>query len=171
MHRRLFASALLALALGACASTPQVSSDVAPGVNFSQYSTYQWAASTMPAGVDPVLGQRVKDAIDGQMAAKGYTKATPGSLIVMFNMGAHQETDIQSYGAWGLGLDVEQYTEGVLNIDVFDARTKQAIWHGSAKQILGNNPDPSKITGVVVQTMASLPPRVAPPPAASAAGD
>jgi hypothetical protein len=45
---------------------------------------------------------------------------------------------------WGWGAPiVEQYdfTVGTLVADIFDARTRQAIWHGSASGVVSDDPE------------------------------
>jgi hypothetical protein len=45
------------------------------------------------------------------------------------------------YGSWpgyGFGPDVIQYTEGVLNIDLIDARRKQLVWEGIATSVIND---------------------------------
>jgi len=38
--------------------------------------------------------------------------------------------------AWANEVDVRQYREGTLSIEVFDARTHRPVWHGWAKKEL-----------------------------------
>jgi hypothetical protein len=41
---------------------------------------------------------------------------------------------IEAY--WGDEVDVHQYREGTLSVDVFDARSHRAVWHGWATKKL-----------------------------------
>jgi hypothetical protein len=160
MNRRVLAMTLAALMLGACASTPVVTSDVTPGANFSAYKTYAWANTAPPAGMSPVSFERMRQGIDAALASKGYTKADPGDLTVILTVGAQDKTDINTWGRWGRNVDVYQYTEGKMSVDVFDTRTKQPLWHGAATQTIDpKKPDPAAIDAAVTSVMASFPSR------------
>ena len=168
--------ALLALAAAACESKPTVNSDIAPSANFGSYQTYEWVYRAPPSGMNPINYDRIKSAIDGQMAAKGYSSVDSGAdMAIVFTVGSREKVRVTDmgpyyggwggyyrggYGAYGGGTSVDQYTEGTLAIDVFDVKSKQPVWHGTAKQrISDSGADPSLIQGAVVATMASLPGR------------
>ena len=49
MHRRLMMTLMVGLALPAQAvAGPRISTDIAPGVNFSAYKTYAWVDTPLP---------------------------------------------------------------------------------------------------------------------------
>jgi hypothetical protein len=167
--------AFFALATVACESKPTVSSDVAPTANFRSYETYEWVYRAPPSGMNPINYERIRSAIDGQMAAKGYAVAAGGAdIAVVFTVGSREKVRVTDmgpyYGGWGGyyrggygyggGTSVDQYTEGTLAIDVFDAKSKQAVWHGTATQrISDSGADSALIQNAVIATMASLPSR------------
>jgi hypothetical protein len=161
MNRRTLALAAIALTVAACASKPTIKTDVAPGANFAQYRTYSWISSGVPAGMDPVIGARIRSAVDSAMTSKGYTLADPGpgDLSMAYTVGAQEKTDVSTYGAFGRGLNVYQYTQGRLTVDAFDSKTQAPVWHGSATQQINPGGDPAKVDGVVAQVMAKFPPR------------
>jgi hypothetical protein len=158
MNRRSIALVLAALAFSACASTPTVSSDTTPGANFANYKTYAWVNPLPPAGMNPVTFERMRQGIDGALAAKGYSKAESGDLSLILTLGAKDKTDINTWGRWGRQVDVYQYTEGKLSVDVFDTKTKQPLWHGSATQNIDpNKSDPAMVDAAVSGVMAKFP--------------
>ena len=158
MNRRSVALVLAALALSACASTPTVSSDVTPGANFASYSTFAWVDTRPPAGMNPVAFERIRQGVEGSLTAKGYSKADPGDLSVIVTLGARDKTDVTTWGRFGRQVDVYQYTEGKLSVDVFDTKTKQPLWHGSATQtITPGKSDPAMIDAAVSGVMAKFP--------------
>jgi hypothetical protein len=161
MKHRTLATLALALALSGCASKPTIKTDVAPGANFAQYQTYSWISAGVPQGMNPIVGQRVHDAVDGAMTAKGYTRVDQGQgdLALAYTVGAQRMTDITTYGPYGRGIDVYQYVQGHLTIDAFDSKAQRPVWHGSATQVIDPNGDASKIDAVVAETMAKFPPR------------
>ena len=71
----------LVLALVACSVTfaQDVRTNYMPGTDFSRYRTYAWVdevqgVPTVGGHVDQILDAQVKQAIDAQMDAKGFTK-------------------------------------------------------------------------------------------------
>ena len=71
---------------------------------------------------------------------------------------AWDKTDYDTWGRWGMQTDVYQYTEGKISVDVFDTKTKQALWHGSANaQIDPNKSNPALIDQAVTGVMAKFP--------------
>lgn len=160
MNRRIFMALASAALLAACESTPNVASDTTPGANLAAYKTYSWASANGPADMSPVAFERIRQAVDGAMAAKGYSKADPGEISLIVTVGARDMTDIQTWGRFGQQTDVYNYTEGKLSIDLFDTKTRQALWHGQATQnITRGSTNPALIDAAVAGIMARLPGR------------
>ena len=67
---RVLLTLLCALALGACASIPDVYTDHDPSVDFSRYHTYSWREQ--PEGGTALSVQRIVTRIDQQLMAKGW---------------------------------------------------------------------------------------------------
>ena len=153
----LFSTFFAIITLAACSSSPKVSTESAPGANFSGYKTFTFV-SQMPAGGNPVAVERIQQNVGSALAGKGYTKGQPGDLTVVTTVGAQDRTQINTWGYWGMRADVYQYTEGKLAVDVFDTKTKQALWHGQATETIDpNKPDPAAINAAVASVMASFP--------------
>jgi hypothetical protein len=156
---------MIAAALAACLAFPayagpQVSSDTTPGANFASYSTFAFVNPAAPAGMNPVAYERIRMGVEQGLIGKGYSKAAEGDLSVIITIGARDRADIQTWGAFGRQVDVRQYTEGQLSVDVFDTRTKQPLWHGQATETV--NPkklDPAKVEKAVGEVMARFPAR------------
>ena len=162
MHR--ITSTCIALAVGLAVSTPSlagpsISTQAAPGVNFSAYKTYSWVQAQAPAGGNPVMQQRIINDLDGALALKGYKQVqTGGDLSLIPTIGAREKTDVQSWGFWGRQLSVNQYTEGQLSLDAFDTKTQQAVWHGQASQTIDPaKPNPAKVDAAIQKLMAQFP--------------
>jgi hypothetical protein len=104
---------------------------------------------------NPLVAQRARDAIRAELTRKGYTNVTDGGsadFVVDFTIGSHERMDVESYPPpysgvywgypgwwgpnWGTRLDVRQYREGTLAIDIFDAHSHKPVWHGWAKKEL-----------------------------------
>jgi hypothetical protein len=153
----------LALSTAAQAG-PAISTDVAPGVNFSAYRTYTWANTQAPEGINPVMFQRITADFDSALSQRGYQKAPSGDLSLVLTIGAQNKTDIETWGRFGLQTSVYQYTQGQLSLDVFDTKTKQALWHGQATETVDPaKPNASKVDGAINKLMVKFPATAAAP--------
>jgi hypothetical protein len=168
----------VALALCGCASGPTIKTDQDPTADLSRYHTYSWVYRAPPAGMNPLLFERISQSIDRGLAARGFTKAQPGDFAVAFTVGARDKVQVDDFGpygafypgvyrgAWARGysnVEVRQYTEGTLAIDVFDTATKRPVWHGTASQDLpSNGPDQATIDNAIDSVLARFAPPDAP---------
>jgi hypothetical protein len=160
MHLRTIAVGLAVLTLGACTSTPTVSTDETPGANLATYRTFSWASTQPVGGMNPVAFERMRMGVEGALTSKGYAKGDPGDLTVILTVGARDKTDINTWGRFGRQVDVYQYTEGRMAVDVFDTKTRQPLWHGQATQtITPSKMDPALIDAAVADVMAKFPAR------------
>lgn len=155
---RLLGCVAAALALAACA-TLRVGSDHDPKANFAAYHTFAWMPPHAKFGEarDPLVVQRAHDAIEQTLTAKGYrlvSEPAEADFVVDFTIGARERTDIYSYPAlyrgpwlwtgpywwgapyWGNSIDVRQYRQGTISVDVFDGRTHRPVWHGWGRKEL-----------------------------------
>jgi hypothetical protein len=109
------------------------------------------------------------------MAMRGMAEdpSAPGVLVV-YHVGFKDKIQVTDWGYnyspyyWGYGggrqLDVYQYQEGTLIIDVVDAGTKNLIWRGTGTKVIENTqltPEQMKarIDEIVHKIMASFPPQ------------
>lgn len=176
--RRAALALLGALALSACA-TLQTGFDYDREARFDGYKSFAWLARAHPATRNPLNVRRVQDAIASELEAKGlHLEADPAraDLAVDFTVGSAERTDITSYpvefrGGWRWGggyfgseVDVRQYREGTMAIDLFDARAHRPVWHGWARKPLSradlDNPGPA-ISAAVAAVLARYPPGAA----------
>ena len=135
---------LLLLPLLGCSSI-SVFTDHDSGVDFSEYKTFAY----FKPGIDKVEisdldKRRILKAIDLQMAQKSMMKSDAADLLVSINTTAKEKVYINNFnGFWGWGWNpwmwgpnqntVSSRTEGVLYIDLIDAKTKQLVWQGKGK--------------------------------------
>jgi hypothetical protein len=145
-----------ALLLSACATNPRVNTDHDASANFSAYHTYAWVGPQMQPGVDPFLQERIRTAIDAELARKGFQKSDNPDFAVFITLGARDRVETTNLGpyreyypGYGLGIhrgwahvysetEVRTITEGTLTVDIFDAHTRQPVWHGRATQRIGS---------------------------------
>jgi hypothetical protein len=179
-----------ALLVSACAYGPTVRTDFDPAANFNAYRTYSWVDTAVPQGMNPLMFARVRASIDQALAARGYTHASPSDFAVTFTIGERDRLKVYDYGpfhsGWGWGhagccgwggwgdwgwggwgypyssIDVDQYTERSVVIDIYDARTRRPIWHGvGSDREYRDEVDYAKLDRAIVAALARFPPQPA----------
>ena len=129
--------------MSAAASAQKVSVDYDKEVNFSSIKSYAWepVAST----VSPLVEKRILNAIDRQLASKGWTKTDSApTAIITFHAGVEVQ---QMWNGWGSGprwsgfgtITAEQIRTGQLLVDINDATTGRLIWRGFASDTISDN--------------------------------
>ena len=131
----------------------QVKTDYNRGANFSQYKTYSWEKVQTR---NPLLVDRIKNAVNAALAAKGWREVPSGgdASVVAMEITRNRQTLNTFYdgmgGGWrwrgigGFGMStttVQNYKVGTLVTDIFDAKTKTLLWRGSTSDTLSNNSD------------------------------
>ena len=137
-------------ALTAASLAQQVKTDYNHSANFGQYKTYSWETVQTH---DQLLVDRIKDAVNGALRAKGWTQVDSGGdvSIVAREITQNKQTLNTFYDGFGGGrrfggfgdatTTTETYKVGDLVVDLFDAKAKNLIWRGSSSDTLSNNPD------------------------------
>jgi hypothetical protein len=179
----------MALILGAaCASPIKTTHDSDPEADFSRYKSYAWikdgpligpsVGEAGPSYISPIDDQRIRAGVEGELAAKGYSKAASlerADLVVSYAISTQEKTRVRQdpgrssvyypgygYGGWygGSTVSVQQYTEGTLAIEFWDRRSKQAVWVGWASKRLSKSDDSNEtIRQAVTMTLEPFPPR------------
>jgi hypothetical protein len=157
-----------ALAIAAC-STAHVASDYDHAASFSSFHRFTLITRPHPGTHNPLVEQRAYDAIRAELTSKGFSYvADPlqADFAVDFSIGARDRLDVRSYpppyggprfhgGWWGNEIDVRQYQEGTLAINVFDVRSRKPVWHGSGKKELSES-DLEHSQGVIHEAVAAV---------------
>ena len=167
--KRLAFAAAAAMMLAACASTPDVQTDFDAAAQFSRYRTYAWGAT--PEFGAPLMQQRITASIDAKLGAIGWKPAPAATADVM--IAAHVVTREQlsidtlysggGLGGWGppgnSSARVRSYTVGTLVVDMLDAKSKRAIWRGTASGALPKAADQAsaKTQEAIDRMFASFP--------------
>jgi hypothetical protein len=151
LFRNTTVCALFFLVMLGNALAQQVKTDFDHQATFSQYKTYSWQEIKPP---NSLWDARIKSAVDAQLAAKGWTQVDNGGDVAIVAIATTRtEKTLQTYydgmgGGWrwrgfgGMGeatTTEQDYKEGTLLIDMYDAKSKQLIWRGSAEDTLSNN--------------------------------
>ena len=158
---------MVALVQTACAGI-SVNQDFSEGADFSALTTWNWMPAGDREGGDPrtdspLVDQRIRSAIEGQMQAKGYRKVDSGepSFRVGYHLILEDQVDYETVNAyWGRGWGYRgvygrygpamatsrtysvEYTQGTLIIDFFDVGSKELVWRGSAEGKINESNDP-----------------------------
>lgn len=188
IRRTLVALATLPFLAGGC-STLQVSTDYDTKADYGALKTYCWAEPDTAQRGDPRINwpfvdERVRRAVDQELAAKGYAQAPAGQadftlvyyLVLENKVEAVHAAVPAMYPMYGYRYsvgrnvywtstpptEVRQYTEGSLILDIVDARTKQALWRGTARARLIENAKPAereqRINDAVKALLKKFPP-------------
>jgi hypothetical protein len=166
----------------ACGSTIKTATDYDPGISFSKYRSFSLLKGN-PSG-SPLMDQRVQADVVNALAAKGWTEDPSGhgqATVVVHAATKTKHTYETMYDGmgggwgwrrgWGGGFGgygnattfVNDYKVGTLVVDIFDAATKEAIWHGFASDALSNNATSNAQTTeqAVDKMFSSFPPTTA----------
>lgn len=152
---------LLMLTVSACSSV-RVLSDYDANAEFKNYKTFEMAPPQEDLPIDPVInqlnGQRVQAAITNQLEVRGYRLTDNADLVVNIYVKVDKRTEqttayegpyfpyrmsFRYYGYWGYynywgpgwgysTVNVRDYKEGTLVVDLVDSKTKKLVWHGVA---------------------------------------
>jgi Domain of unknown function (DUF4136) len=167
------------VAFGSCSSV-KISSDFDSQANFAGYKTYTFTPEAEALPVDDINRARIINAVSSELAAKGFTKSEQPDVLIDMNIKAEQKQTATAtssspgyYGAgyrygWGGGfstttINVENYTEGTLFVDMIDASKKQLVWQGRAVKTLDPDATPEQreknINYGVKQIFTNYPPK------------
>jgi len=151
VQRTILASVGIAVLFATASFAQQVKTDYDRSADFSQYKTYSWEKVQTQ---DPLLVDRIKEAVNADLTAKGLTPVDSGGdiAIVAIEMTKNQHTLNTFYDGfgggwrWGGGFGdatttVDNYKVGTLVVDLFDAKTKKIIWRGSSSDTLSDKSD------------------------------
>jgi len=157
------------LALSVAAFPADVKTDFYHHANFSQYHTFSIAKIDTP---DPLWNDRVKEAIERSLSAKGWSEVPSGGDVTVMAVGTTRErrtlrTFYDNFPGWRWGgfgdatTYEDTYAVGTLIVDMFDTNTKKLIWRGSASDVLAGKPekDEKKLEKAVDKMFEHFPPK------------
>jgi uncharacterized protein DUF4136 len=150
LQRTIFTPVGIALSFAAALFAQQVKTDYDRSADFSQYKTYSWEKVETQ---DQLWVNRIKDAVNAALTAKGWTQVESGGNVAIIAMETTQNRQTLNTfydgfgGGWrwrgfgGFGestTTTDNYRVGTLVIDLFDANTKTLIWRGSSSDTLSD---------------------------------
>jgi len=182
MKKTLVTLVLASALTPALAMAQKVSYDFDKTANFAALKTYALRDGTKVG--QPLIDNRIVEAIDAEMAAKGFTKteANPDAFVV-YHIAFDKEKDISTfssgygggYGAYGWGYgggwgggststQVRDILMGTLVIDMADAKAGQLAWRGMGVKEVDTQAKPEKrdksIANAVKKIFKNYPPKV-----------
>ena len=180
MRHAALPAALCALLAGC--STLRTSVEYNPKADFSSYKTYAWSSiqpgpEEAQAIRNPAFYSMVRAAVDRELAARSLTPDQSGrpDLFVIAHGMAQDRIEVTSYGyayapvyygPYGpvmmgpAGVDVRQYRDGTLLLDLVDAKTSQLVWRGTASDTVSSTSEVQGVVNNAVKTiLAEYPPK------------
>jgi uncharacterized protein DUF4136 len=169
--RQMLAIPLFVIALSTAVFADHVAVDYDHAANFNQVKTYSWSKVHT---ANSIWDDRVKDAIDKELGAKGWTQVPSGgevALVAVEKTSVHQQYDTfyNGFGGWrwaGIGestTSVSNYKVGTLIVSIFEGNSNQLIWRGTSSSDLSGNAgkNTKKLDKDVQQMFKKFPPKTA----------
>jgi hypothetical protein len=181
MPMRVFAAVAALVLTSTVAMAQDVTYDFDKTANFAAYKTYTTKEGT-PVG-QKLIDDRIINAIDTAMKAKGFTKSDANpDVVVIYHVAFDKQKDISTfssgygggYGAYGYGwgggwgggttsTQVRDILVGTLVIDMADAGHKQIVWRGMGTKEIDTQAKPEKrdksINKAVEKIFKNYPPK------------
>jgi hypothetical protein len=165
---------IVALLLSATTALAQkISVDHDKSVSFSKFKTYAWKAGSGTPAKNPLMNDRIIDAIDRQMAMKGIVKVEADGnpdLIMIYHAAVDYETQLNTTSTgWGYGYYggttttyVDKIPVGTLLVEMGDPQTHKLVWRGQGSDTVSDKPEKieKKINKVVEKMFKKFPPEV-----------
>ena len=166
-------SLIISVFLAGCSSV-SVNQDYDPDYDFSKLKTYGFIPLSSEEGIDQLSADKLTVALKKELTAKGYTLSEQADFGIALMFSSKTKTNIQSYGYgygygyWGRpgmygtgGVDVTQYDEGTLVIDIIDMAEQKLVWRGIGSGTMSQSPTVEERTAninyVVAEILAQFP--------------
>ena len=121
-------------------------------VNFADLKTFDWIQVPEKAGIDSLVSQRVKNAVNAELKAKGLmmTSSNPDFLVTEHLEKKDKVEHWAQLTDWGYGyrpyggyrghggVSTYEYQEGSFILDFVDVKSKKLIWRGISKAKVQN---------------------------------
>jgi hypothetical protein len=176
MKRKTFFFTFIVLILISCSTSIKVQTDYTEGTNYEKYKTYKIVeVEADKTGINEITLTRVINAVKREMESKGFSKSNNPDLEVhLIGLVANKvDTDVYTdyYGrgyyrrSFGYGIpstrvDVTEYKEGTLIIDLVDAEKGQLVWQGIGTARMNEDPKgrAERVNKAVMQILREYPP-------------
>lgn len=153
---------LAAALLPVSARAQQINHDFDRSADFGKYRTFAYQVCMRIE--NPLVDKRIVAALENALTLEGFTKAEGDADVnVTYHSSTTEDVVIDttswgygygrgwawSHGGYGYGYGsgpvsttttVRKYTRGTLVIDIWDARTKELVWRGTATDSVSDDP-------------------------------
>ena len=169
---------LMALTIS-CSPIYSVKYDYDTKTDFASLKTYDWLPIPAKADIDKLNIERIKNAVNSQMTAKGLRKSPDNpDFLIASHVGSKEKVRVADWGYgygpyggywgghWGPrgGVSAYQYEEGSLILDFVEPKSKKLIWRGSAKAQTDNVKTPEKREKLIAEAVQKILEKFPPPP-------
>ncbi|MEH6911329.1 MAG: DUF4136 domain-containing protein [Oceanicoccus sp.] len=177
---KVLAIMLLGLLTACATELPKPVIDYKPDYDFYGIKTYAFAPG-QSVGMSSLVGSRVEDAIVDELSLKGIQLVEPdkANILIRLMVVTENKQDIRTYdrhygggaySCWRCGgypnrtteVQVRNYTEGTLVIDMVDTTLNRAVWHAISRGKVGKHKSPEErnenVKAVVASMLVDFPP-------------
>jgi hypothetical protein len=166
--RRVFLAVVGTVLVAGCSGV-SVNTDYDREADFAGYETFAWVPGNAEAARNPLLLKRVQKMAEGILSEKGYRRledADAADMLVGFSGHSKDKVEVwtndyySSPAWWGYrDVDVYQYTEGTLVVDILDGVSDQLVWRGNATGVIDDPPRDDRILQSLQKVLAKFPPQ------------
>jgi hypothetical protein len=162
----------IALLAGMALSAQEVKYNFMPGTDFSKYHSYKWVSIEGGSHPNQIADAEIKSSVDSQLAARGLTKTDSDSadLLIGYQVAVDKEKQWNAYGMGGVrfggmgSATSSTISNGSLVLDLYDPKSKQLVWTGTATKTLDPSSNQEKNQKNLDKAMAKLLKNYPPPP-------
>lgn len=166
----------LVLLFSGCSSV-RVSQDYDTGFTFKTTGTYSWFEEKLNTAENlqnknELLSRRFNNSIEQALADKGFTTSSSPDYLVSYQFSVSSRIESEPfdpgvsvvygrYGRYGgvgvnTGNRIRQYDIGKLQIQIYDATSKQLVWQGTGTREIFQHSTPEEITKKVEEIVQSI---------------
>jgi hypothetical protein len=169
---------VLSIALSSC-SAIKVSTDYDNKVDFTVYKTFAFYKTGIDKAVISDLDKkRILKAIESELLLLGFMKSENPDILVSIFTKSREKVNVNQNNNFGYGygwgwnpwmfnglnnnnVNISQYTEGTLFIDIIDKEKKELVWQGvgtGALKVQNREKKEVRIKEFVKEIIARFPP-------------
>jgi hypothetical protein len=162
-------------------ATVNVTYDYDPSIDFEALKTFAWMKHPKESNKYELVAKHIRYAVERELGGKGLQKEPDKpDVLVILHGSTEEKVDIE---AWGYssgrfyregryggrsdemrrgGIDVYEYQEGTVILDMVDNKTKELIWRSTAMGIVESYASATerrkRIAEMVSEMLADFPP-------------
>lgn len=155
--------------LTGCSPNMQVFTDYDRTANLEEYHSFGWLtaidieAHNNPLYYNELNDKRIKNAVGVQLESRNYTFSNTPELLLHYHIIVEDKTVLRTdpygyyYGPYWMQthMNLYEYQEGTLIIDLMDADTNSLVWRGWVTSFLKNN-DPEKFDESITRAVTMI---------------